>query len=201
MSRDKTARLFVAVLLPDAVREGLASVVSRLREKGTNVRWISEENLHITLKFLGETPADGIPDICGVIQRAVSGHAPFDMRLSGLGAFPNLRKARVIWAGVRQGAAELSAIALDTEHGLAKLGFEMEGRFWAHVTLGRMREPALCDWLCGGAEDVLGDHLACRVSDVHLMRSTLTPAGSRYRSISSFELCGTGGKPAPRETE
>lgn len=201
MSREQTARLFVAVLLPDAVREALASVVSRLREKGTNVRWVSEENLHVTLKFLGETPAGAIPDICGAIERTVTPHAPFDMRLSGLGAFPTVRKARVMWAGVGQGAAELSAIAKDTEHALANLGFEIEGRFRAHVTLGRMREPAPCDWLCGGAEDDLGDRLACRVSSVHLMQSELTPAGARYRSISSFELCGAGGEPELRETE
>src|SRR5262249_17380422 len=147
---DSRMRCFVAVALPAPVRERLGAARDELRCRApdADVRWVSTEGLHITLKFLGEVAEDRLraggraPSGGGPRPPAPAppgGHRALTLGARGLGAFPAARIARVIWAGVVDGAS-LAALASDVEAALSTLGFSPEARaFRPHVTLGRVR--------------------------------------------------------------
>jgi len=182
-------RAFVAVLLPDEVRGALVRFAAPLHKIGTDVRWVNEENLHITLKFLGETQAAVLESAKDEIAAAACAVQPFRLQFGGLGVFPNLSRARVVWVGVTEGAALLTGLSREVERRLVKLGFRDEDRFKAHVTVGRLRVPG-ADVLEEAVRREAQPLAACDVTTIHLMRSVLSPAGARYSSIASFPLGG-----------
>jgi RNA 2',3'-cyclic 3'-phosphodiesterase len=177
-------RAFVAVFPPPEVRKKVLVSASRLLS-AHRVRWTRQENIHLTLKFLGnnvreedlESVSDALGEICAV-------HAPFDATLAELGAFPSARRAQVLWAGVGAGSDRLRSLATDIDAALAPLGFEREKRpYVPHLTLGRVRgQPASFD-LPSSIED-----LGFRVRHLELMESALTAEGAIYRTIDTFAL-------------
>jgi RNA 2',3'-cyclic 3'-phosphodiesterase len=180
----------VAVLLPDAVRTRVAAVAAELRQGGpTPVSWVREENLHVTLRFLGAVDEATLGRAREALDAAARATAPFTLVLGGLGGFPSARAPRVIWVGVATGAEALAALHARVEAALAERGVPPEGRaFHAHVTLGRAREPrgapALAPVLAAGATE-LGE---VPVDAIHLMRSDLHPAGARYSVLARVPL-------------
>jgi 2'-5' RNA ligase len=160
------------------------------------VAWVAADNFHVTLKFLGEVAAASLPQIEATLGAAAAPAAPFTLGVRGLGAFPSPARARVIWAGAAEGAGAAIRLAARVEEALEPLGFVRETRpFVPHVTLGRAREPrrrpALAAALAAGATREFGRVAVARVS---LMRSALSPRGSRYTELRAFELGGA----APR---
>ena len=123
------------------------------------------------------------------LARAVTGVAPFALAIEGLGAFPNPARARVVWAGIGDGAATLGALAGRVDHELAATGFPPEDRpFSPHVTLGRVREPKRNERLAEGLARERAGFGAVRVDRVTLMRSALSPLGARYSELSTHLL-------------
>ena len=136
-------RTFVAIFPPLEVREKLLRAAGRLRIEG-EVRWAKPENVHLTLKFLGEVPEESLDNIGGALRKVAERHEDFEIETDGFGAFPSARKARVLWAGVGEGAARLRDLAGDVENALELPGFEKEGRPYApHITLGRARRRSV----------------------------------------------------------
>ncbi len=183
-------RCFVAIRLDPALRPAAARIQAELGRTRVAVKWVEPENLHLTLKFLGEVPARQTDRIVAVLEQACRGQAPFELELAGLGAFPGARAPRVVWIGVRDGLAALAALAGRVEDALVALGFEREARpFSAHLTLGRIREPErarpLGRALEAGGPAVLGRMAA---DAVWLMRSDLRPAGPVYTSLARLAL-------------
>ncbi|WP_407691038.1 RNA 2',3'-cyclic phosphodiesterase [Rubrobacter marinus] len=169
----------------------LAAAREAARELGGGIRWTKQENIHLTLKFLGEVFEESLEGICGALRRACSAHAPFDARLKGLGAFPSPRRARVIWAGVDRGSEETTSLAASVEAALEPLGFRREGRpYMPHATLGRARGRSVGVDL--SKTDVLDSPLF-RVASAELTKSTLTPGGSVYEIVEAFALNGEEG--------
>src|SRR5690606_8650349 len=135
-------RLFFAVKLPADEQEQLHDATARLRATDLPVRWVPPEHLHVTLKFLGTVAEPLVAAVQDAGARAAAGLAPFDARLGGIGAFPNVRRPRVVWVGVRD-AEPLLRLHAALEQALAPLGFAPEDRaFQPHVTLGRVRDGA-----------------------------------------------------------
>jgi 2'-5' RNA ligase len=132
-------RAFVAVFPPPEVQEALASAARGLPIAG-EVRLTPTANVHLTLKFLGEVPEDDLGQVAEALEPLREEHEPFEAGISGFGAFPSPKKARVLWAGVGEGSDRLRALAEDVEKSLEPLGFEREGRIYVpHLTLGRAR--------------------------------------------------------------
>jgi 2'-5' RNA ligase len=151
---------------------------------------VADDNLHITLKFLGSLDEARVPEVAATIEAAASVHA-FDVPLRGLGAFPTPTRPRVIWAGAADAPA-FAHLAGAIDGGLAALGFPPEDRsFTPHVTLGRAREPrrdpALASMLTAAATRPFG---TLRVARVSLMRSDLSPRGARYTELHGWPLAG-----------
>jgi 2'-5' RNA ligase len=186
----ETVRSFVALLLDDAVRQALAAEIDRLRPRAPGVSWVAPENLHLTLKFLGSVATPGIDAIGSALAAAAAESDAFDLTVQGVGAFPSPARARVIWAGSGNGVPAATALAGRVDAALAPLGFAPEDRpFTAHITLGRVRggrpDPALAEALAAAAARPFGVVHAARVS---LMRSDLSPRGSRYTELAGWPL-------------
>ncbi len=188
-------RCFVAVDLAPAVRAQIEELVAGLRKCGADVRWVPAANLHVTLRFLGSVPARLLTSVRQVLERTGGDTAPFDLVVRGLGAFPNPRRARVVWVGLESVALPPLARRLDAA--LAEEGFAPDARaFTPHVTIGRVRGPRGWDRVLGRMERYVrhpfGD---TRIEEVVLYRSELAPQGARYTPLARVRLGGRAERP------
>lgn len=183
---ESTVRAFFAVELPEAVREEVARVTGTLRDElGDGARITPAENLHLTLKFLGDVPQDGLPKLLARAAARLAPERPFEVTLAGLGAFPNARAARVLWLGVAQGAGPLAKLARKLEAAGRGVGAPRERRpFHAHLTLARLREPR------GIAIERLAgpDCSGFPVEEVVLYGSRLSSSGASYSPLARLPL-------------
>jgi 2'-5' RNA ligase len=180
-------RLFVAVNLPSEVRERLAAEQDRLRHAQADVSWVRAENIHVTLKFLGETEEKRLDRVRPALLEVARGSAPFRIRVSGLGSFGG-RVPRVVWVGVQEGAEPLSRLAKGVEAAMARLGFPQEKRgFTAHITLGRVRSARNAEALLTAlAQAETGPLGSVEVNQFELMQSELRPTGSVYTVLERY---------------
>jgi len=184
-------RLFFAIVPPPVVQRAAFAVIRSLREDGDGVAWVKEENLHFTLRFLGEVGDSALGDVARAAREAVAGHAAFDAALGAVGAFPSPRRARVLWLGLAEGAEPMTALAASLADALGRIGFAKEERpFSSHLTIGRLREPQ-GDWterLPAAAPEPAA--VAFRVDRIALVRSQLSRGGSVYTVMDEAVLDG-----------
>ena len=185
-------RLFIAVTLPKKERQRLLRASASLRKTELPVRWVDVDSIHLTLKFLGEVAPDRVSRVEEAMTRVASKSRPFDVTLGGFGAFPSLRKPRVIWAGA-YASPELRCLKHDLEWELASLGYEREARaFHPHITVGRALPEATVGHFRDLEEQVapLEFKGEVTVKALHLMRSALHAAGARYDRLATADLGG-----------
>ncbi|HEX6587520.1 MAG TPA: RNA 2',3'-cyclic phosphodiesterase [Longimicrobiales bacterium] len=180
-------RLFVALNLKDDERKKLYKAAAPLRKSGMPVRWVEQSSLHITLKFLGDVRAQNVDAVMHAVAEVAGKAVPHDVKLGGFGAFPTIRRPRIIWAGA-EARPELRSLKHDLEWELAALGFERELRaFQPHITLGRADEEAEA----GNFRDLetliaeIKYKSRIPVRQVDLMSSKLTPDGAVYEVLGS----------------
>jgi 2'-5' RNA ligase len=190
----ETIRSFIAVLLPDEVKQELGELQARLRSGSkASVRWVDPASIHLTLKFLGNIPPDMVSRITSAIEAAAREIKPLSIRVSGLGTFPNLNRVNIIWVGLIGDIERLTLLQKGIDIKLSSLGFKSENRpFTPHLTIARVREHVskeerrqLGHLIDGTSFDT---HLPVDVKAVHLMRSQLTREGPIYNIISSVNL-------------
>lgn len=176
----ESIRAFIAIDLSEEARAVLADVSETLAARVPQgaVKWVPPQNMHLTLRFLGNTPVAKLDALYAALDRTVAGHEPFSLRLDKVGCFPNERRPRVVWVGVQGDTDKAEALRRDIDEMLAPMGWEPEGRpFRAHLTLGRVKDR--------GAELDLpwGQRVAPATSTVDAVRffeSQLKPTGSIY---------------------
>lgn len=188
--RVSTVRAFVAANLNPDLQAALARVQDRLKTTRANVGWVRLENLHLTLKFLGEVEEGRVSAIKEAIAAATVGCGSIRLVFQGLGAFPRPREARVVWVGLSHGTEALVELQTRIEAGLESLGFAREARpFTAHLTLGRVRGPAHREQLARAIAEAPAETLGEMVLDrIELMKSNLNTGGARYSILQSFPL-------------
>jgi RNA 2',3'-cyclic 3'-phosphodiesterase len=185
-------RCFVAVDVSPAVREALAARQAALaRAAGrADVRWVDPERVHLTLRFLGETPEARLDGLIAALRTASAEHPVLHLAARGVGGFPTITRPRVVWVGVDGDVTELVRLAGAVALALAPLGFPPETRpFSAHLTVGRVRSPRGLDRLvkalvAAGRPD-LG---AWTADEVVLYRSHLHPQGATYEALARLPL-------------
>ena len=134
-------RAFIAIELPPEVADALKDLQRRLRQSGLKASWVRSENIHLTLKFLGDIAPENVEAISGAIKVVADRHAPFALSVAGLGVFPRVKKARVLWAGLSGGVAGLIELQQDLDAALSICGFERQIKpFRGHLTLARFRQ-------------------------------------------------------------
>ena len=182
-------RTFIAIELEKEIRNALFQIQEELESSQADIKWVKPENIHLTLKFLGEVEETKIPEIIQRLQECGGQIKPFTIRISGLGAFPGLKSARVIWVGVKEDTDELTKLAKMIEDSLVKLGFPKEGRkFSAHLTLGRLRSNKNKDKLGQKLEKIKIPELSQRINSIALFESVLHPTGAAYQKLSEIIL-------------
>ena len=196
MAESGTIRCFIAIELPAEVLRTLADLQMRLG-KGSDraAKWVVPEGIHLTLKFLGDTPAGQVAAVTDAMRRVAEQHAPLALSLAGAGCFPDAGRPRVIWAGLAGDLARLSALQDGMQSAMAGLGFVREARaFTPHLTLARMRDLAPTEDLrrLGSAVSALQvPRVALVANEVALIRSDLLPSGAVYTILARAPLAGT----------
>jgi len=187
-------RSFIAIELPDELKSGLFQLQAQLKiGKQPPVKWVDPYSIHLTLKFLGNVAVDKISGITGAIEAAAQEISPLHLEVSGLGAFPNLRRVQVVWVGLSGELARLGELQQRIESNLAPLGFAPESRpFKPHLTLARLREQASLDERQSFGELIAGIRFEAvygfKVDSISLMRSQLTREGAIYSRLSLVGL-------------
>ena len=188
-------RAFIALEIPAKVQKDIYQATSNLRRgTGSLIRWVPAENMHLSLKFLGDISPANVEFLTQMIQTEADSHHRFDIHLKGLGSFPGPKRPRVIYIGI-QAPAELEALQHGVESATHRLGFESEDRsFSPHLTLGRVKHAlrisaADQQQIRRALEETRIDSLGtARVDSVHLYKSDLKPTGSVYTKLYSAQL-------------
>lgn len=187
-------RAFVAIHLTPEMVAALQQAQTELRATpgGLAGRWVPPENMHLTLKFLGDVDSERLPEIYTVVDAAAQTCAPLVLTLTGLGCFPNTRRPRVVWAGIAEPSGQLLQLAQALDLALGQLGLPREQRpYRAHLTLARVRQSAP-RWQVEALGQAVEAHCPQQASmlatAVAVVRSDLRPQGPFYRTLHAAPL-------------
>lgn len=196
-------RLFIAVELNMEVRQAIGRVQAELKRQAPPkaVRWTNPDAIHLTLKFLGDTPAQKAPAIVQGLSAAAAGFEPFPMRVAGFGCFPNPHRPRVLWVGVPEIPRPLAGVQRAVDLHMARLDYARESRaFSPHLTLGRVNDRlAAADIQALSAvlsRTQVGELGIVQVQEVVLFKSDLRPDGAIYTALARAQLA-SGHAPVP----
>jgi len=192
-------RTFIAVELDTTIRDALSALHAKLAREvpHRSVRWVRPEGIHLTLKFLGDTPETKISKVSQTLMRAAAPIPAMDLTVVGLGCFPNPRRPRVIWVGIQERTGTLKSLWQSVEEHISPLGWPTDSRgFHPHLTLGRVnRRTCSTDTHTVGqlvASARVGHIAQIHVTHVSFIRSTLMPSGAEYATLAEAKLLGTG---------
>ncbi len=203
-------RTFIAIDVPPAVLDTITCIQNRFKSLGVHASWVKPGNIHLTLKFLGDTDPDRIPGIQNKLAETLVPFAPFRLSLSSAGVFPNTKSPRVLWVGLKDEEGTLETLQTVIEKALESAGFPMDKRpFSPHLTLARIKSPwgikfpwgikppkgikspkgkkELKDALDVANQEGIGSH-PFDVGEIKLYESQLTPKGSIYTVLANFKL-------------
>jgi 2'-5' RNA ligase len=183
-------RSFLAIELPQPILKKIEEVQGDLRSTHADVRWVSPDKIHLTLKFFGNIEESRIDLILKSIEDPIRNTSPFSLKVRGVGAFPSLKNPRVIWMGLVDGKEVLASFQKQIESQLEKIGFQPEDRpFHPHLTLGRMKSSRGKEDLGGRMEkhkeEEFGDF---PVERAVLFKSDLRPTGPIYTPLRELRL-------------
>ncbi len=183
-------RLFVAVNLSLEVRAAIRSALDDFPVQNPPWRWVSSDNWHLTLKFLGDVEPARVGALSGALSDVAGRHHAFDLMVGGFGGFPNLRQPRVLFYNVERGAAELERLAGDVDAAVEKaIGLERERRrFHAHATVARVKDPLPASIAAQLASVPALTAAVARVSSFALLESRLARTGATYSVVKEFAL-------------
>jgi 2'-5' RNA ligase len=182
-------RYFIAIDMTENIKDAIAGVIEKCGLNSKGIKWVSAENVHLTLKFLGDVKEDLIPEIEKGLASICMRHDVFNINIRGAGAFPNFKYPNILWMGIDE-SEELKRLYEDIEESMSELGFEKEDRkFSPHLTIGRVKDRK-------GIEPVIKELYTFKdtffgsieVKEVLLMRSVLKPTGAEYSKIAGFKL-------------
>jgi len=182
-------RTFIAVNVSDATRRMIDTLQMIFIHSRRLIRFVPPENVHVTLKFLGDIDPEIMPELITKIETSIRSLRKFDYICAGTGVFPNVRRPRVLWLGITQGSEMLTNLSKTLDESLKAMPIESEEReFKAHITLGRIKEfrkpvPELDQFLAYPFKPTHNP-----VDEVILFKSTLTPSGAIYTPLHNFTL-------------
>lgn len=179
-------RAFIAIELPDQIKAGLAEITDKLKSCDLQAKWVKQENIHLTLKFLGEIKQEQVPEITSAIETTGSHFTAFKVSFTGFGFFPNEKKPRVFFVTTDKEKL-LKEMYQTLEEKLQTVGFEKEERVKAHLTLARFKGLKNLDCLKKQLSEVSLDQ-SFPVAQMTLFKSTLTRSGPIYQQLAVASL-------------
>jgi 2'-5' RNA ligase len=182
-------RTFICIELPETLKSKIGQVQDSLKQHGGNVSWTRPQNIHLTLKFLGDVEEIRIAGIAAAIEEVVGKYPTFTLIPSGQGVFPTPKAPRVFWVGVKDESNTLPELAREIEERLEEFGFEKEKRrFTPHLTIGRARQPNKAAELGKAFLETNFSAEPFEATEIIVMQSELNPAGSIYTPLHHAEL-------------
>ena len=181
-------RLFAAIEIPEDIRRNLAALIQEFRTLSPQTKWVRPENMHLTLKFLGEIEPAQLSDVQTALA-TIRSPRPVVLEFRGLGFFPSVKRPRVFWAGI-ESSANLAAIAAEIDRSLHALSFPLEDRpFTPHLTLARIDRPPLPAALQAAAtKNATHSFGSFSARQFHLIESKLKSTGAEYTTLQSFSF-------------
>ena len=182
-------RAFIAIEISEEIRSMLDRIEAHLKYAGADVKWVGPENIHLTLKFLGEITEEKCADVKSALDEVARSAKPFELTLKNIGVFPKMEFPRVVWVGIDSGQAEGARLAANIDEAMSNIGFEKDSRpFSPHLTIGRVRSGLNKDKLrekiaSASANFQLTNIAPHKVNSVILFQSTLTQQGPIYTKI------------------
>lgn len=181
-------RAFIALEISQPHKQKISGLISSLKSSDADIRWLAENQMHLTLKFLGNIQQDSVKNISQILRSIAMDTNAFTMDLTGIGAFPNIKHPKVIWLGIEKGSLSINILSDKIEQGLEHLGFKREKRlFKPHLTLGRVKSLKNIKKLL----DIIAKiKFQCEefilINKIILFQSTLTPKGAVYSILEEY---------------
>lgn len=182
-------RCFIAIEIPETIRISIGDIIDSLKKSGADVKWVAQENIHITLQFLGDTEESLVPSIKGALDKILSTYSPFYIKICNAGCFPDERRPRVIWVGMEESQSFLN-IYKDISDEMTRFGYLKEKRgFTPHATIGRVKSQMNTGELTKRLSEVRAIQLPdFQVQNITLMKSELKPSGAKYFSLAEIPI-------------
>ncbi|NOY87858.1 MAG: RNA 2',3'-cyclic phosphodiesterase [FCB group bacterium] len=182
-------RLFIALPLNKEIENKLGDMISQLKQNGGDIKWVKPQNIHLTVKFLGDTEQKLVDDIIEHINSVIIQYQPIITNITHWGAFPNLRRPRVIWVGIEKNTETIIQLAEEIDTHISQLGWEKENKkFKAHFTLGRVRNNRGLERLTEYIQEYKFEEVNFVFDRIILFKSTLTPQGPIYEKLHEAKL-------------
>lgn len=182
-------RLFIALDLPKEVKTYLSQIIEDMKSKGANIKWVTADNIHLTMKFLGNTEPSKVDLIKNALNNTIKITKPIETNLSILGGFPNLNKPRVIWIDIEKNRELIIRTAKDIETSLTDVGFETENKkFTPHLTLGRVKDLQNFEILDSYLQNLQLKPFDFIFESLSLIKSTLTQQGPIYKKLHTIQF-------------
>jgi RNA 2',3'-cyclic 3'-phosphodiesterase len=180
-------RAFLGIPVPEESKSRIISIQKKF--SGFDIKLVEPENLHFNLKFFGDINDEQISKLKGILTDVCVQFKPFEIKISGLGAFPNKDYIRVVWIGVKDGHDEIVSLADSVQKSIKSLGFGVEDRFVPHLTLGRVRSGRNMTGLSKILDDMIGVEIGnMKISKLILFQSKLGPNGPTYEEVFNTQL-------------
>ncbi len=189
-------RAFIAISLPQEMKDLLSDIQHELKKSKADVKWVKPDNIHLTLKFLGEISETQSPEISKVIENIANETNAFTLSLSSIGTFPPAQAPRIIWVGLNKGDKETKELANRLEKSLKDLGFPPQEReFASHITIARVKSALnlgkLNESLAITRQKLEAKTQECLVKNLGFFRSSLTSEGPIYETLKEANLKNT----------
>ena len=182
-------RLFIALKIEDDIKQKFNAIINDFKTKGGNIKWVDTRNMHITLKFLGNTDSNLVENISHLMEKSVSGFNLIQSDFTMLGGFPNLRKPKVIWVDLEKNRNQIIELANKIHDALEDLQINhSEKEFKPHLTLGRVKSYEELQNLTDYLATYKFETIASSFNKVQLIQSTLTQRGPLYKTIKEVTL-------------
>ena len=185
-----TIRAFIAIELPETIKSSIETIQARLKSLELPLRWVRVENIHLTMKFLGDIKKIEIESIESVLRDSVKMQAPLTLSAKGVGVFPGIRRPRVLWVGIHDHETGLAGLQKSIENQLHRIGYSKEGRpFKGHLTIGRAKGYVDERKLKEALDSFLAfESSLFTVNEFFIFRSVLKQGGPEYTKLIRIPL-------------
>jgi len=182
-----TIRAFIAIKLPEKITVSISKIQEGLRSYGFKVKWVRPENIHLTLKFLGNIDRADTEKVGSAISESVKTYAPLSLIAKGIGVFPNIKRPRIVWTGVAEQRNRLAGLQRHLDDHLESIGFQREKRpFKGHLTIGRVKQRIDSNRLMEAMKECAKfESEAFIINEIVLFKSELNPTGAVYTQLMS----------------
>ncbi len=182
-------RSFVAISISEEARNAITEMIRELSDLDSSLRWVKPDNIHLTLKFLGEVQEEKLPDLKQALEFSLKGITKFFYEITGVGCFPTFRNPRVLWVGVNNSDGYLVKLKENIEKEFFKRNFQKETRkFHPHLTVARIKAKGAPELQISRFQNYSLGRFEVEVNNVILMRSDLRSTGARYTPICNLSF-------------